>query len=151
MHGLLTEKPGPDELVAKYQISEGWSSSYLAKMGYKNLSGFITLKGDSSFTAEDVPACCLHGADETVEPFSGGYYSFSGTWSIQKSSAVYVISLSIAHIAGDGVPSDAELNKYFLSRVPHKTREVHIMEGKPLSVGFPVFNGDFIDIEFTRK
>jgi len=151
MWGLLKREPAASELVAEYRLDPGWSSSYISAMGYKNLSGSITLSGDSTFAAKDIPACCVHGEDENRRPFSGGYYFLSGTWKISKSSAVYVIDLSISAIAGEGVPSDAELNRFFISRVPRKNLQLRIMKGKPLSVGFAVFNGDFDYIQFSRR
>lgn len=147
--GLLTRKPDPADLVADYKLDEGWGE-YVAKMGYKNLNGEIKLHPDFSYEAKGIPACCVHGEDENSYPFSGGYYSFSGKWSITKSSAVYTVDLSILQISGEEVPSDVELEKYSPSRVPPSSIELHIMKGRPLSVGFSIFNGDFFEVEFAR-
>ncbi len=149
--GLLTKEPVPLDLVAEYKLDGGWSSSYIAQMGYKKLSGRITLNSDATFFAKDIPACCVHGTDETREPFSGGYYTFHGTWRIAKQQSVYIVDLSISQITGENVPSDAELNRYFMSRVPRQNLRLDILRGNPFSVGFSVFNGDFDDIVFSRE
>lgn len=150
-YGLLTKEPSRSELIAEYRLDPGWVSD-LSKMGYKDFSGSITLRSDSTFVASNIPACCLHHQDEANEPFSGGYYAFSGRWKLQKLQAVYVVLCSITDIHGREVPGEAELQQFRLDRVPSKSVELRIMKGNPLSVGFALFrSGDFTEIEFSRR
>lgn len=147
--GLLTKPPVQADLVGSYKLTE-WSSKYVGKMGYSQFDGTITLHNDWTYSAVNIPATCVHGLDENTYAFSGGYYAFSGNWSVAKSSAVYVVKLTLDMVHSTGVPSEAELKQIDPQRTVFNSMQVHIMKGTPYSLGFPVFNGDFFEIEFSR-
>jgi hypothetical protein len=118
-------------------------------MGYKSFTGQITLNSDGSFTATNLPACCVHGWDESSYPFSGGLYSLSGTWKTTKSSAVYVVRLTLsgAHMTEPPATTNATVLK---DRNAPAELEVHLIKGNPLSLGFSIFNGDFDNVVFSK-
>jgi hypothetical protein len=64
---------------------------------------------------------------------------------------VYVVEITLDKVHPTGVPSDEELKRMDPKRTVFNTMNIHIMQGKPYSLGFPVFNGDFYDIEFSRN
>ena len=118
-------------------------------MGYKNFNSQITLNSDGSFAATNLPACCVHGWDESSYPFSGGHYSLSGNWKIAQSSAIYVVelSLSAAHMTEPPVTTNATVLK---DRDAPGELKVNLIKGNPISLGFSIFNGDFEDIVFSK-
>ena len=136
------------DVVGTYTLAPS-SRDRLGRMGYKSFTGHVTLNPDGSFTAGQVPACCVHGWDESTYPFSGGYYSLSGSWKVAKSSAVYVVRLTLAstHLADKPVISGSSELK---DRDAPNQLDIHLMKGSPLSLGFAVFNGDFDDIVFSK-
>ncbi len=148
--GYLREKPAATEIVGRYQLDLDKSQERLRRMGYRVFTGQIILSSDGTFTAADLPACCVHGWDESTYPFSGGYYSLSGTWKIDKSSDIYIVALTLstAKMTEPPVTSDASLLK--VDRKAPGGLQLHLIEGKPLLLGFLIFNGDFDDILFSR-
>jgi hypothetical protein len=149
--GYLQEAPAATEIVGNYHLDLDKSQDRLRRMGYKNFTGQITLGSDGSFTATNLPACCVHGWDESTYPFSGGHYSLSGTWKIAKSSAVYVVSLtlSVATMTEPPVISDASVLKE--DRKAPGELQLHLIKGNPLLLGFSIFNGDFDDVVFSKS
>lgn len=145
--GYLEEEPAISKVAGDYQLDFNESQERLQKMGYKNFSARLTLGADGTFTARDIPACCVHGWDESTYPFSGGHYSLSGTWKIAKTNAIYVVKLSLttAKMTEPGTPA-ADLG----DRKAPDALELHLLEGDPLLLGFHIFNGDFDDIIFSR-
>lgn len=146
--GYALKEPTAADLVGSYRLNLSHSEGRLRRMGYRSFGGEITLKADGSFAASDLPACCVHGWDETVYPFSGGYYSLSGTWKISKESDVYVVSLELAaaRMTEPPVTSNPDVPRDAPSEL-----KVNLIEGHPLDLGFPIFNGDFDDVVFARN
>jgi hypothetical protein len=147
--GYLLEEPAAADVIGCYHLDLGQSQQRLRRMGYKNFTGEITLTSDGSVTATNLPACCVHGWDESSYPCSGGHYSLSGTWKTTKSSAVYVVrlKLSAAHMNEPPATTNATVLK---DRNAPAELEVHLIKGSPLSLGFPIFNGDFDDVVFSK-
>jgi hypothetical protein len=145
--GYLQEEPAVADVVGSYALDPS-SRDHLGRMGYKSFAGRVTLNPDGSFVADQIPACCVHGRDETFYPFSGGYYGISGSWKVAKSSAVFVIHLTLVstHVTDKPPPSGSPEPK---DRDAPGQFDIHLMRGSPLSLGFPVFNGDFDDIAFS--
>lgn len=129
---------GPAEVVGTYKLSSS-GAERLSATGYDVLTGTFTLNQDGTCSANQLPACCIHGNDESVYRFSGGYYSFSGSWTIERSSDVYVVKIEWKKLEASGgggrsaLPSDVSL---------------HIFNDNPRSLAFSIFNGDFDDIVF---
>ncbi len=146
--GYLLEEPALADVVGNYSLDPS-SRDRLASMGYKNFAGHVTLNPDGSFTAEQVPACCVHGLDEAAYPFSGGYYSVSGTWKIAKSTTVYVVQLTLASSRLVDKPARSGASEPKNREAPGRF-DVHLMKGGPLSLGFAIFNGDFDNIVFSK-
>jgi hypothetical protein len=149
--GYLQEEPSASELVGSYNLDLNKSQERLRRMGYRNFTGQITLNSDGSFTAADIPACCVHGYDESAYPFSGGHYSLSGTWKVAKSSAVYVVSLTLSATKMIEPPAATDPDVLKVDRKAPAALELNLIEGHPLSLGFTIFNGDFDDIEFSKS
>ena len=152
--GHLQEKPTTREVTGTYRLDLAQSKERLQKMGYDQFDGWITLAQDGGFTAEQIPACCVHGWDETTYPFSGGYYRLSGTWEIVKTEAVYDVRLTLyrADLRGESPSYDKSSpdNRYSPREAPQELK-VSILEGRPLYLGFAVFNGDFDHVIFSPK
>jgi hypothetical protein len=151
---IFVRTPVPDTaVIGTYQIDSSWADGKLAPMGYKDKSGSLTLNADKRFTANRLPAALIHGQDETVEPRSGGYYELAGTWEIRKSnrlnSELYVVELYIitAKITDQLPHLSPELVR---DRQPHEYMEVDLIKGKPLALGFEVYDGDFEDVALVR-
>ena len=131
---------GPAEVVGTYKLSSK-GAERLSATGYDVLTGTFTLNQDGTCSANQLPACCIHGNDESVYRFSGGYYSFSGSWTIERSSDVYVVKIEWKKLEASGgggrsdLPSDVS---------------IHIFNDKPRSLAFSTFTGDFDDIVFER-
>jgi len=146
--GYLTEPPLPSEVIGHYSINAEQAKHTLK--GYDDLSGNITIEADGTFKASQIPACCVHGLNESSYPFSGGYYSLTGNWKVIKESAVYVVRLEITNAALSDVPSTTSPTLLRERHASKTSRSVHLMRGDPLSLGFPIFSGDFYDIVFLR-
>ena len=150
--GHLQEEPTTREVAGTYRLEDAAAQDRLRKMGYDRFDGWITLAQDGRFTAEEVPACCVHGWDESAYPFSGGYYRLSGTWEIVKSDAVYDVHLVFTNAElRNQSPSYDKTNpdNRYTPRDNHQDLKVSLLEGDPLYLGFAIFNGDFDHIVFT--
>ena len=144
--GYLQEKPSAIELIGTYNLDLPKSQERLRRMGYLSFTGTITLNSDGAFSATNLPACLVHGYDESAYPFSGGHYSLAGAWSVAKSSAVYVVKLAIASAQMTEGPSTNDGK----DRKAPAELNLHIIEGSPLLLGFSIFNGDFDDVVFSQ-
>jgi hypothetical protein len=152
--GLLTQgspylhSPVTSESIdGTYRVN---SEPRLRRMGYSNFAGEVTLNPEGNFTATNIPACYIHGRDETIYPFSGGYYTLSGTWRVNKVSDDYVVQLHLSTAQISGQPAEQARAVFRESRTAPQTLDVHLMKGRPLALGFSIFNGDFDDILFTK-
>jgi len=152
--GLLTqESPYLHSPVTSESIDGTYRLNYvprIRRMGYSNFAGEITLNPEGNFTATNIPACCIHGWDEITYPFSGGYYTMSGTWQVNKVSDDYVVQLHLSTAQISGQPTEQARAVFRESRAAPQTLDVHLMKGRPLALGFSIFNGDFDDILFTK-
>lgn len=148
--GHLQEEPSVSEVVGTYHLDLDQSQERLRRMGYTNFAGQITLGADGSFSASDLPACCVHGWDESAYPFSGGHYRLAGTWKIAKSSAVYVVELTLSATTMTEPPVTTDPGVLKVDRQAPSKIELYLLEGRPLLLGFPIFNGDFDDIVFSQ-
>jgi hypothetical protein len=119
-------------------------------MGYGNFEGEITLNPEGTFAATQIPACCIHGWDETTYPFSGGYYTMSGTWQVANQSDVYVVRLQLSTAQISDQPPKQARAVFQESRAAPQSLDVHLMKGRSLRLGFSIFNGDFDDILFAK-
>ena len=140
----------PGDVIGNYQLNQNGAEA-VQHMGYTEFDARIELKADGSFVASHIPACCVHGQDESAYPFSGGYYTLAGHWEIgtpYRSDVEQVqLTLSRADLQGQKPDLPTELVK---ERVAPGELSADLLKGKPLKLGFEVFNGDFDPIVFER-
>jgi hypothetical protein len=141
----------PSDVVGSYELKPNGSWKGVQHMGYTDLNARIELKADGSFEATHLPACCVHGMDESSYPFSGGYYTLAGHWKLGTSynSDVYQVQLTLsqADLRGQKPDLPPELVK---ERTAPGELSANLIKGRPFALGFQVFNGDFDPIVFTR-
>ena len=142
-----------EEVVGTYHLSdeaglglEGYKR--LQRMGYTDFTGEITFTADGLFRASRIPACCVHGFDETTYPFTGGYFDLDGRWKIQQDGSSWKVWLEHAGHQLRDVPTSSDPAIVRERNCPEGA--VNLVKGKPLSIAFEVFNGDFDDIVFSR-
>lgn len=146
----LLEEPTKTELIGGYTLKMGDDAAEaLIKMGYTEIDGSIELKEDGTFSAKRIPGCGVHGWDERTYPFTGGLYSFCGTWSIVKNQTVYDVKLEISDITEHtGLKiDDKEMSR---ERTPPSSINLSLLRGNSIDVGFELFNGDFWPLQFKR-
>lgn len=146
--------PVPDsDLTANYFLERPDTRARLTRMGYVNLTGSIWLKRDGSFEAQNIPACCVHGQDETAYPFSGGYYEMKGNWDtvVSRESKLRSIRLSIRHSLRTGGTDKVMVGGREELRTPPGKMELPLVANKPIAIAFRIFNGDFDNIIFSRE
>ena len=146
----LKKEPTSREVAGTYELTKtDDAAAPLVEMGYSDIQSVIELREDGTYRATGIPGCCVHGFDERTYPFTGGRYSFSGSWSIRKSQAVYEVALqveAISELSGMTI-ADSDLAK---ERKPHAELNLALIQGEPLDVAFDIFDGDFWPVRFTR-
>ena len=146
----LIEKPAKSELVGIYKLQKSDSeAAALIEMGYKDIDCSMDLRADGSYQAEKLPGCFIHGWDERFYPYTGGFYTISGSWEVVEDESVFDVRLSINSITEHtGLTiSDPELAA---EREPRSTLNVALVSGSPIDLGFLVFGSDFLPIRLSR-
>ena len=150
INGLLKEEPSPAEIIGKYEIAaHSYTQDGLREMGYEAVASSCQIHEDHTFSATNVPGCCIHGWDERSHEFTGGLYELSGMWQIEKQDEVFVLKVDIQSIQETtGIQiSDENLAS---ERTPPNELSIKFLEERPLALGFGVFNGDFWYVPFLR-
>jgi hypothetical protein len=123
----------PDELVGTYSQSQEANET----------SGTFTLSKGGIVKAAKIPAYLIQGFDESRHSSTGGLVSFTGRWTVEKSSAVYVVRIEI---------QDFDLKESAGRSDYPRLVTLHIMRGSPRSLAFSVFDGsDFNDHVYERR
>jgi hypothetical protein len=143
-----------------YVLNKNQSAKLLSRMGYFDFNGRITLFSGGYFSATQIPACIIHGYDESVYSYEGigssvygGYYDASGSWCIVKKSDGCFVRLCIKNAllnksldrVKTPLSNRIRLNNSLM--VNHrllKNGDVFILE-------FLIFNGDFEKIYFFKS
>jgi len=144
----LKNTPTTDKLAGTYAILSPATKEHLTEMGYKDLSGKITLNPKGTFTASQIPACCLQQdpSDKSHPPVA--YYRLAGTWKLEQSYAIYVLHLTLntVEISNPDHPTAQAVSTH-----SPQDLEIHLINSTPLSLGLAVFNGEFENLVFTKE
>jgi hypothetical protein len=117
--------------------------TYSQSQEVNETSGTFTLSKDGALKAAKIPAYLIQGFDESRHSSTGGLVSFTGRWTVEKSSAVYVVRIEI---------QDFDLKESAGRSDYPRLVTLHIMRGSPRSLAFSVFDGsDFNDHVYERR
>jgi len=128
------------ELVGTYRISEA-AKQRLSITGYSDFTGTLTLNHNGACSATRLPACCVHGGDESHSHFRGGYVSFNGTWEIEHVSDVFKVRLELRNLTVDEGSREGMYDSITLT----------VVKGQPRCLAFSIFNGDFDDLVYEPQ
>lgn len=128
------------ELAGTYIISES-AKQRLSNTGYNDFTGTLTLKADGACSATRLPACCVHGDDESHGRFRGGYVSFNGSWEVEHIPDVFKVRLELKNLNVDGGSREGTYDSITLA----------VMRGHPRRLAFSIFNGDFDDLVYEPQ
>lgn len=130
----------PQELAGTYMISET-AKQRLSSTGYNDFTGDLTLNANGACSAIRLPACCVHGDDESHGRFRGGYVSFNGTWEVEHIADVFKVRLELKNLTVDGGSREGMYDSITLA----------VMRGHPRRLAFSIFNGDFDDLVYEPQ
>lgn len=128
------------ELVGTYKISDD-AKQRLSSTGYNDFTGKLNLNANGSCGGTRLPACCVHGDDESRSRFTGGYVSFNGTWEVEHVPDVFKVRLELKNLTVEGGSREGMYDSITLT----------ILRGKPRRLAFLIFNGDFDDLVYELQ
>jgi hypothetical protein len=142
----------PREIVGRYGPENESAVPWLRAMGYEDITGQITFAADGTFVAHDLPACCLHGLDETQVPFSGGYYTASGTWRLDETESFTALILDVSKATLSRQPRATQGVRFADPRDIRSPLKLSLWKAKPLEIAFELWgSGDPLDLRYTRQ
>lgn len=130
----------PQELVGTYKISEA-AKRRLLSTGYSDFMGTLILKANGVCGASRLPACCVHGDDESQGRFRGGYVSFNGTWEVEHIPDVFKVRMELRNLTVEDGSREGMYDSITLT----------VMRGHPRRLAFSIFNGDFDDLVYELQ
>jgi len=128
------------ELVGTYKRSDD-AKQRLSRTGYNDFTGALNLNANGSCGGTRLPACCVHGDDESRSRFTGGYVSFNGTWEVEHVPDVFKVRLELKNLTVEGGSREGMYDSITLT----------ILRGKPRRLAFLSFNGDFDDLVYELQ
>lgn len=144
-----------------YVLADGSSEELLSRMGYRDCDGRIILRKGGLFDATRIPACMIHGYDESVYSYEdiersvyGGYYDALGSWCLVKKSDGCFVELDMDYALLNETLDCVKVPLSKRSRLNDGSLGYEhrlLRDGDAFVLEFLIFNGDFEKVYFLKS